>query len=186
MKAKGLGFLSAFTASVCCIGPLLLILLGLGGLGIGAILGRYHWYFILGGATLLTIAWKRYFKEEKSCKSAHCEMEGKKVTRNVLVLASFVVLTFAGLNIYTYARGSLTGSSVISGTEVSIPVKGMSCFTCEIAVQSAVKKLPGINQIKASAKEGRAIVFYDSAKISLDQIINAINQTGYKAEKPKI
>src|SRR3989338_3584349 len=104
MKAKGLGILSALPASICCLGPLLLILIGLGGLGFGAIIGKYHWYFILGSALLLAFAWRRYFKEKNSCESARCEMEGKKMTRNILLLASAVVLTFVGLNVYTYAR----------------------------------------------------------------------------------
>lgn len=187
MKAKGLGVLSAITASVCCLGPFVLILAGLGGLGLGALIGKYHWYFILGATLLLSFAWRRYFQEKKSCESNLCEMKGKKLTRNVLFLTSALVLTFAGLNLYTYAKGSLAGEvSQKEGVRVSIPVEGMSCFTCEIAVQSAVKKLPGIYQVKASAKDHVAIVSYDAQKISLDQIVVAINQTGYKAEKPKI
>ena len=186
MKAKGLGILSALTASVCCLGPLLLIALGLGSLGLGAALGRYHWYFILGAALLLAFAWRRYFKEKKSCESAHCEMAGKKMTRNVLLLASSVVLLFAGLNLYTYAKGSAVNEVSRQGVQVSIPVEGMSCFTCEIAVQSAVKKLPGIHQVKASAKDKITIVGYDPLKTNLDQIVAAINGTGYKAQKPQI
>lgn len=186
MKAKGLGILSAVTASICCLGPFVLILFGLGSLGLGAVIGKYHWYFILGAAILLAFAWRNYFKERKSCESAHCEMEGKKMTRNILVLASAVVLTFAGLNVYTYARSTAPESTMQSGMQVTIPVKGMTCFTCEMTVQSAVKKLPGIYQVKASAKEHVAIVSYDAQKTSLDQIVATINQTGYKAEKPKI
>lgn len=186
MKAKGLGVLSAITASVCCVGPLLLIALGLGSLGLGAVLGRYHWYLILGAALLLAFAWRNYFKERKSCESSHCEMKGKKMTRNILVLASAVVLTFAGLNFYTYAKGSLGVPISEAGVRVSIPVEGMSCFTCEISVQSAVKKLPGVYQVKASAKDKLALVSYDPEKTSLNQIVAAINETGYKAEKPKI
>lgn len=187
MKAKGLGILSALAASVCCLGPLLLIFIGLGGLGVGVALGRSHWYFILGAALLLGFAWRSYFREKKSCESNLCEMKGKKTTRNVLVLASAVVLLFTGLNLYTYAKGSVAGEvSQKEGVRVSITVEGMSCFTCETAVQSAVKKLPGVYQVKASAKDKLAIVSYDPQKTNLDQIVSAINQTGYKAEKPKL
>ncbi|MBI4357992.1 MAG: cation transporter [Candidatus Omnitrophica bacterium] len=186
MKAKGFGILSALTASVCCLGPLLLIVVGLGSLGLGAVLGRYHWYFILGAVFLLSFAWRNYFKEKRSCESARCEMEGKKMTRNVLILASAIVLTFASLNFYTYARGSHGLPISEADVQISIPVEGMTCFTCEIAVQSAVKKLPGIHQIKASAKDKIAIVSYDPQKTNLDQIVTAINQTGYKAEKSKL
>lgn len=187
MKAKGLGILSALTASACCLGPLLFIALGLGSLGLGAVLGKYHWYFILGAALILGFAWRSYFREKRSCESAHCEMEGKKMTRNVLALASAIVLTFAGLNLYTYAKGDVAEEvSQREGARVSIPVEGMSCFTCEIAVQSTVKKLPGVYEVKASVKDRQAIVSYDPQKTSLDQIVAAINETGYKAEKPKI
>lgn len=187
MKAKGLGILSALTASVCCLGPLLLIFIGLGGLGLGAVLGRYHWYFILGAALLLGFAWRSYFRERKSCESNLCEMEGKKMTRHVLALASAMVLIFAGLNLYTYAKGGVADEVFQrKGVRASIPVQGMSCFTCEISVQSAVKKLSGVYQVKASAKDKLAIVSYDPQKTNLDQIVSAINQAGYKAEKPKL
>ena len=186
MKAKGFGILSALTASICCLGPLLLIALGLGGLGLGAVLGKYHGYFILGAAFFLSFAWRRFFREKNSCESAHCEMEGKKMTRNVLSFATAVVLTFAGLNLYTFAKGGLEDSIVSSGAQVSIPVEGMSCFTCELAVESAVRKLPGIHQVKASAKDKMAWVHYNPQETSLDHIVEAINRTGYQAAKPPL
>lgn len=186
MKAKGLGIISAITASVCCLGPFVLILAGLGSLGLGAVIGKYHWYLILAAGILLAVAWRSYFKEKKSCEAKLCAMEGKKMTGAVLTLATAVVLTFAGLNLYTYAKGGSVGEISGQGIRLSIPVEGMSCFTCETAVQSAVKKLPGVYQVKASARDKVAIVFYDPQKTNSDQIVTAINQTGYKAEKPEI
>jgi len=186
MKAKGLGIFSAVTSSICCIGPPLLILAGLGGLGFGAVIGKYHWYFIIGAALLLSLAWGTFFKEKKSCETKHCEMEGKKMTRNILILASLVVFTFVGLNVYTYAKESPISSIAQTGVQISIPVEGMTCFTCETAVRKAVKKLPGIHDVKASAKDKLALVSYDPEKTSLDSIVGAINSTGFKAKKPKI
>lgn len=186
MKAKGLGIISAITASVCCLGPFVLILIGLGGLGLGAVIGKYHWYFILTAALFLGIAWRSYFKEKKSCETKLCAMEGQKMTRAVLLAATTVVLTFAGLNLYTYAKSSPGGRLSAQGIQMSIPVEGMTCFTCETAVQSAVSKLPGIYDVKASAREKTVWVSYDPDKTSLDEIIAAINKTGFKAQKPKL
>lgn len=186
MKAKGLGILSAITASVCCLGPLLLILLGLGGLGLGAVIGKYHWYFITGAGVLLAFAWRSFLKEKKSCETKQCEMKNKNMTRNILAGATLVVMTFVGLNVYTYAKISPSEATTKSGVQMTIPVKGMSCFTCETAVQSAVHKLPGIYDVKASAKEKMARVSYDPEKISLDEIITAIDGTGFKAQRPNI
>lgn len=100
-----------------------------------------------------------------------------------MILASAVVLSFAGLNLYTYAKGTAGTETLKQGAQIVIPVEGMSCFTCEIAVQSAVKKLPGVREVKASARDKVAVISYDPEKTSLDEIVQAINQTGYKAEK---
>ena len=108
------------------------------------------------------------------------------MTRAVLTLATTVVLTFAGLNLYTYAKGGSVQDISSQGVQLSIPVEGMSCFTCETTVQSAVKKLPGIYDVKASAKEKTAWVSYDPEKTSLEHIITAINKTGFKAQKPNL
>ena len=186
MKSKNLGILSALTASICCIGPLLLIALGLGGLGLGAIIGNYHWYFIAAAGVLLAFAWRSFLKEKKSCETGHCEMEGKNMTRNILIAATLVVMTFVGLNVYTYASGAALESTMKQGVEMTIPVEGMTCITCEISVKSAVKKLPGIHDVKASAREQVARVSYDPEKTSLDEIVAAINTTGFKAKKPTL
>jgi mercuric ion transport protein len=185
MKAKNLGILSALTASACCVGPLLLILLGLGGLGLGAVIGKYHWVLIAAAAALLSLGWVAYLKEKNSCEKAACEMKNKGITRNILILASAAVLGFTGLNVYTYAGGDQRINAQ-TGTQITIPVKGMTCATCELSVNSAVKKLPGVFDVKASAKNQTALVSYDPNKTSLDKITEAINKTGYKAEKPKL
>src|SRR3989338_10690094 len=186
MKAKGLGILSALTASVCCLGPFVLILAGLGSLGLGAVIGKYHWYFVLTAALLVGIAWRSYFKEKKSCEAKLCEMEGQKMTKAILLVATTVVLTFAGLNLYTYAKSSPAQELNAQGVQMDIPVEGMTCFTCETTVQSAVSKLPGIYDVKASAKEKTAWVSYDPKKTSPEHIITAINETGFKAQKPNL
>ena len=142
--------------------------------------------FVLTAALLLGIAWRSYFKEKKSCEAKLCEMEGQKMTKAILLVATTVVLTFAGLNLYTYAKSSPAQELNAQGVQMAIPVEGMTCFTCETTVQSAVSKLPGIYDVKASAKEKTAWVSYDPKKTSPEHIITAINETGFKAQKPNL
>ena len=113
-------------------------------------------------------------------------MKDKGITKNILIIASVIVLIFSGLNILTYASGNSNELSTQEGTKLSIPVKGMTCATCEFAVNSAVKNVPGIYEVRASAKNQKVLVSYDSEKTSLDEIIEAINKTGFKAEKSNI
>jgi len=71
-----------------------LVVLGLGSLGFGSLIGRYHWWFIGAAITLLAYAWRSYMKEARRCRAASCEMAQGKFTRTILVLASIVVATF--------------------------------------------------------------------------------------------
>lgn len=61
-----------------------------------------------------------------------------------------------------------------------IMVSGMSCGHCEIAVQDAVRKLPGIKKVKANRRKKQAVVEYDPALVTLEQIKTAITGTGYE------
>lgn len=190
MKASKLGILSAAIASICCLGPLLLILLGLGSLGIGAAIGKYHWYFIVAALLLLTFAWASYLKKKKACDLKACKMENKNITLFTLIISTFIVAIFVALNIYTYVvqkdfADGRTARELIATKTAMIPVEGMVCFTCEIAVSSSLKKINGVVNVKASAKDGKAWVEYDPSKTNIQQLVEAINKTGYKASSPE-
>jgi len=95
MKARTLGVLSALTASACCLGPAVFALLGLGSLGVGAALGRAHWWLLVAALALLLIAWRRFFREVARCRATGCRMASGKVTGLVLLIASLVFIIFA-------------------------------------------------------------------------------------------
>jgi copper chaperone CopZ len=67
---------------------------------------------------------------------------------------------------------------------VVIPVKGMTCGGCESAVKIAVKRLEGIVAVEADHKKGEATVTYVKDKVTVEQIVEAINKTGFKASMP--
>lgn len=188
MKLIKIGVLSAIVTSVCCTGPLILIALGLGSLGLGAVISKYHGLFLTSGILLILFSWIRYFNEKKRCNIKKCQMENKRVTLTVLIISTTIVLFFVGLNLYTYAGRPLAIEPTISVADVktvSIPVEGMTCFTCEVSVSSALKRVDGVISVKASAKDGMALINYDPDKIDVRQLIKVINNTGYKASLPR-
>ena len=65
----------------------------------------------------------------------------------------------------------------------TIHVEGMACGHCEIAIQEAVRKLPGVKKAKASKRKKQAVVEYDEAQVDLGQITEAIEKTGYDVAK---
>lgn len=63
---------------------------------------------------------------------------------------------------------------------IILSVEGMSCGHCEIAVQDAVRRLPGIKKVKANRRKKEASVEYDASAVTAEQIKKAINDTGYR------
>ncbi len=186
MKPGKMGVLSAMLASVCCLGPIVLVLLGLGTLGIGALLGRYHWFFIGGAALVLIYAWRLYAKEKRRCDTESCQMESKASAQITLTIATIAVLLFAGLNFYTYviARPPEAKAAQAQEAVVTIPVEGMVCFTCGLSVEASLKDLVGVHKAEASVKQHSVTVSYDPEKVKVEQMVATINRTGYRAQLP--
>jgi copper chaperone len=63
--------------------------------------------------------------------------------------------------------------------KLTLRVEGMSCGHCEITVQDAVRKLPGIKKVKASRRKKELVTDYDPAVVSPEQIAAAVKSTGY-------
>ena len=94
-----LGAFSAAFASVCCGLPLLLIAFGLGGLGFGSVLGKYHWYFTGVGIALLAAAWFIFLREQSRLRAAGSEIRNARLTPVLLGIATVAVLGFGALNV---------------------------------------------------------------------------------------
>jgi copper ion binding protein len=63
--------------------------------------------------------------------------------------------------------------------QVTLHIEGMSCGHCLNAVQRALGALPGVET--ESVQIGRAVVRYDEAKVTPDQIAGAVADAGYRA-----
>jgi copper chaperone CopZ len=183
MKAKSAGILAAVLGSICCTGPLVLVTVGVG--AGAAVIGGYHWFFVVGAFAVLTWAWIKYFGEKVRCACEHRAMSGRGSSLLILLLTSVIVVAFAGLNVggYTFAGSASAAppNETANLQRVVIPVEGMSCVTCEVAVRNALKRVKGVASAHASVATKNATVDYDPAKTNPDQIVAAINSTGYRA-----
>ena len=185
MKAKYAAILAAVLGSICCVGPLLLIAVGLG-TG-AAVIGRYHWFFVIGAIAILTLAWIKHFREETRCACEHRVMEGRGISLFTLLIASVIVLAFAGLNIPSYAFAGSAPATPIANADlrrVVIRVEGIWCVACEIPVRHALKRIDGVASVQVSGAGKTATVDYDPAKTNPAQLVAAINSTGYQAVLP--
>ncbi len=184
------GILTAFAASVCCITPVLAIIAGTSGIA-----STFSWiepfrpYLI--GLTVLVLAFAWYQKLKP--RSRHeidcvCEEDEKPSFWQSKKFLAFVTL-FAGMMLafpyyseifYAKPNKEIVYVQQDNVIEETFIVEGITCTGCENHVESEVNKLNGIISVKASYGDGNAIVKYDRTKVSKQQIVQAINSTGYK------
>ena len=69
MASLALGGLAAILASACCLGPLVLVLLGVSGAWIGNLtrLKLYRPFFLGAALIALFFAWRRIFRPARDC-----------------------------------------------------------------------------------------------------------------------
>jgi mercuric transport protein len=61
-----------------------------------------------------------------------------------------------------------------------LKVEGMTCGGCAVGVRTALNRLDGVAKAEVSYEEQRAVVTFDPAKVSTDQLLEAVRKFGYK------
>ena len=59
-------------------------------------------------------------------------------------------------------------------------VDGMHCCNCAMNIEGIEDDLPGIKQISASYQKGQMVVEFDEAKVSENEILEAVKGRGYQ------
>ncbi|ODT04563.1 MAG: hypothetical protein ABS52_04660 [Gemmatimonadetes bacterium SCN 70-22] len=78
------------------------------------------------------------------------------------------------------AQPAVTQPASASRT-VTLAVKGMTCAGCVLGTQKVLTRLPGVAKADVSYEKGTAVVTYDPAKVTVEQMIAAIKTLGYTA-----
>ena len=105
----------------------------------------------------------------------------KGITMKNFFIAAIIVGSAALVTVDLVGTSSASEAGAETVTKV-FDVEGMTCGGCEVAVKRAVGKLEGVNSVKASHEDGRAEVTYDPGKVTIEQIVEAIEKLGYQAE----
>lgn len=65
--------------------------------------------------------------------------------------------------------------------DITVRIEGMSCHSCEINVETALKAVPGIRSVSVDATKGEAQVAFDNSITTIDAIRSKIKDAGYVA-----
>jgi mercuric ion transport protein len=98
-----IGIIGAFLASLCCLGPLLLIALGIGTAGSVLKIGYNKPYFLAGALLFFVVAaWFYFRKKQKAtcdCGEGSGKLDNRKIALQIVIalcvmIALYLFLTF--------------------------------------------------------------------------------------------
>ena len=191
-KLAGLGLLTAISASLCCITPVLALLAGTSGLA-----STFSWLdpfrpYLIGLTVLvLAFAWYQKLKPQKQidcCDTTEKTpfIPTKKFLGFVTVFAGLMLAFPSYVHIFfpkTESQTIITDQSNIKTAEFTI--NGMTCAGCEENVNHEVNKLTGIIKTNVSYDNGNAIIEFDRTQTDIQEIEKAITKTGYSVTDKK-
>lgn len=197
-KLQGAGLITAITASLCCITPVLALIAGTSGIA-----STFSWiepfrpYLIGLTVIVLVFAWyqKLIPKAFGTKKEIDCECDTNYKPKYVQsktflgIITAFSILMLA----FPYYSGIFYPNTdkqiiVVNKSDIIITefkISRMTCASCEEHVNHEVNKLNGIVNSKASYKNENAIIEFDTTRTNEAEIEKAINSTGYKATEKK-
>jgi copper chaperone CopZ len=194
----GGGMFAALAASLCCVGPVLFALLGVGAFGASSVFLSLRPYLLAVAVLALAFGFYRaYFRREACAPGEACATEPViQASRAVLWIAAVGVLAFALSPYYVgYIAAAFTRSAqpapmaapaVSTQTSaletVTVEVTGMDCQSCEVPIKAALNKTPGVRSADVSYERGNAQIDFDPQQTDMNQIKRAIDSTGYKAK----
>ncbi|MEE9531372.1 MAG: hypothetical protein V3W52_10285 [Syntrophobacteria bacterium] len=107
IKTILVSLVSAIVASLCCVLPLAVVLLGIGSGGFMMYTMKYSYIFIPMGVVGVGLGYFFYFQEKKKCNAVQCRMAAGRLNLTVLIFATIVVLVSIVLNIFPELIGPL-------------------------------------------------------------------------------
>ena len=103
-------------ASLCCLLPLAVIVLGLGSGAFMATTMQYRWLLVPAGIIGIVTGFVLYLRERRRCDALACRMAGSRITLGLLIVASMVVATAVVLDRFPELTSDLLARVVNSAS----------------------------------------------------------------------
>ena len=187
------GILSAITASLCCIAPVIALFAGTSSMA-----ASFSWIaplrplLIVFSFAALGFAWYRKLKPaETNDRNCPCETNRKAsflqsktflgmVTLFALVMMAFPLYAKMLVPLPKVHQASLATSD--HKRQVKFTIIGMTCTGCEVEVNNELSKVKGVMLYKTSYATRSSLVTFDPSKVDVKTIVATIDQTGYQVK----
>jgi copper chaperone CopZ len=176
---------AAFGASLCCILPVAVAVLGVGSAALGARLEPWRPWLLGFTALFLGFAFYRAYRPEACAPGGSCAVPvGRRRNRIVLWIVAVIAVALMTFPYYAAPRAA-AGEARAASVTALFRVEGMTCGGCESGVRLQIEKLDGVESAGASYDKRQARVTYDPKRVAPERIIRAIQDLGYTAELVK-
>ena len=175
---------AAVGASVCCLGPLLLLALGVGGAWIGNLtaMEQYRPYWMAATLVFLGLAFFRVYRKPKEVACAPgsaCSSDARRRNKILLWIVTVLVLGLLSLPYlisYAYAGGP---EEAAPARQVTLSVRNMTCSACAVTVKKSLTRVEGVTDAKVTLNPPQTVVTYDPAKVHTERLVEATTKAGF-------
>jgi len=99
----------------------------------------------------------------------------------VLIVAAFPYYSEPVAKLLLTSKVSETTATAPRLDRASFAVEGMDCAACAAVIEKKLKNLDGVQSAIVSYEQKRATVGFDSGKVTIAQLEQAIEDAGYRA-----
>ena len=203
-QAKNLwaGILGGFTATTCCIAPIVLIVLGFGTALSMAVMHQFHLVSIVSGIVLMILISLYLIKQQSgvcNLKTIKQNWKGISVAAIVMIIGWFVLnyliigsiasVVYGNLDVTQKPIGNLVEMAESHGMlemadievipenkgkkSIDLEIEGVFCGACGPAIEYDIKSISGVLETKRSGT--KVSVIYDSDITSKDVITASVH-----------
>lgn len=175
---------AAVGASVCCVGPLLLLALGVGGAWIGNLtaMEKFRPIWMAAALVFLGLAFVRAYRkpgEEACAPGTTCAADAGRRNKFLLWIVTALVLGLLALPYaIPYAFAGSPGEVPVT-REVTLSVRNMTCGACPIIVKKSLTRVEGVKDATVTLDPPRAVITYDPAKVDPERLTEATTRAGF-------
>ena len=170
--------LAAIASSACCVGPVLVATLGLGGAGAAAAQAPYR-SLLLGATGLLLVGAYLWIRKRERDPACDCETDTR--ARWLLgVATTLAVVSAASPHLLAAVDARYPAASTATQTHVVIiEVQGMDCASCAVPIRGALREHVAIREMSVDLDAGTVTATLEGPPSSFPEYGPSIAALGF-------
>jgi|GEM_PF-438847 len=190
-KTVTLSILTAVGASLCCTGPLLLLLFGSTAFGTFGLFEHIRPYTSVLTIGLLGFAYFNVFNQKKNSDCCETDkeiiMNKQKKQKRLLMMVTPIIV---GLLLFPYYGDILYGQTSKTEAQKTVvdsewKIEGMTCQGCSKGLEGGLSATEGISSCKVDFASGSMVCVLDEKILNKKDIPGLVKKMGYKASLKK-